>query len=137
MNMVLTVQSTAPKDRHINVNEIFGPTIQGEGIHTGVRVGFLRLAGCNLSCSWCDTPYSWDWSRYDRNEESHKRLISEVAEELKAMKVSRLILTGGEPMMQQWAFKSIQAATGMKSNSKDLMSMTAPFSMTLLMSAPG
>ena len=106
--------STARKDRHINVNEIFGPTIQGEGIHTGYRVGFLRLAGCNLSCSWCDTPYSWDWERYDRNEESHKMLISEVAEQLKAMQVDRLVLTEGEPMMQQWAFKDIQAATGMK-----------------------
>lgn len=109
-----TAQSISRKERHINVNEIFGPTIQGEGIHSGVRVAFLRLAGCNLSCVWCDTPYSWDWSRYDRNEESHKRTITEVAEELKAMHCSRLILTGGEPMMQQWAFADLQAATGMK-----------------------
>jgi len=38
--------------RHLNVNEIFGPTIQGEGPHTGRLVGFLRLAGCNLACTW-------------------------------------------------------------------------------------
>lgn len=112
--MTAIVLSTIHKERNVNVNEIFGPTIQGEGIHTGHRVGFLRLAGCNLSCSWCDTPYSWDWERFDKNEESHKRSIQSVADELKAMNIDRVILTGGEPMMQQWAFKDIQAATGMK-----------------------
>ena len=60
--------------RLLNVNEIFGPTIQGEGPHTGRLVGFLRLAGCNLACSWCDTPYSWDWTKYDKAEES-KRIL--------------------------------------------------------------
>lgn len=87
--------------RHLNVNEIFGPTIQGEGPHTGRLVGFLRLAGCNLACTWCDTPYSWDWSKYDRNEESHKILCSDVAEEIDKMVVDRLIVTGGEPSLQQ------------------------------------
>jgi organic radical activating enzyme len=106
--------SIAPKEIHLNVNEIFGPTIQGEGSHTGERCGFLRLAGCNLSCSWCDTPYSWDWSRYDKAAESHRMSIQEIADQINAMKVKRLIVTGGEPMLQQRAMPELQALTGCK-----------------------
>jgi 7-carboxy-7-deazaguanine synthase len=102
----------APKQPHLNVNEIFGPTIQGEGCHTGYLVGFLRLAGCNLACSWCDTPYSWDWTRYDKNEESHKMAIEEIAEQIRPMNVKRLIVTGGEPMLQQNRFPALHEATG-------------------------
>ena len=40
------------------VSEVFGPTLQGEGPHAGRPCHFIRLGGCNLSCSWCDTPYS-------------------------------------------------------------------------------
>jgi organic radical activating enzyme len=96
----------------VNVNEIFGPTIQGEGCHTGHRVGFLRLAGCNLACVWCDTPYSWDWTRYDKDEESHKMTFEDIGEAIKPMKVHRLIVTGGEPMLQQRNFPAIAAVTG-------------------------
>jgi 7-carboxy-7-deazaguanine synthase len=110
--MAATQLSISPK--YLNVNEIFGPTIQGEAIHTGQHVGFLRLAGCNLSCSWCDTPYSWDWSRYDKAEESRKMTLDEVAEQIKAMKVKRLIVTGGEPMLQQIRFAQLQELTGCK-----------------------
>ena len=39
----------------LRVNEIFGPTIQGEGKSAGREVKFLRLSGCNLACTWCDT----------------------------------------------------------------------------------
>lgn len=104
--------SIQPKARHINVNEIFGPTIQGEGPHTGQRCGFLRLAGCNLSCSWCDTPYSWDWSRFDRDKEVHKMTAQDIADQINAMNVQLLILTGGEPMLQQWAIPEIKYLTG-------------------------
>lgn len=100
------------KPRHINVNEVFGPTIQGEGPHMGQRVGFVRLAGCNLSCSWCDTPYSWDWERYDKAAESHPMTIEQVAELVKPMGVTRLVLTGGEPMLQQRFIPALHALTG-------------------------
>jgi organic radical activating enzyme len=103
---------TEPRQPHINVNEIFGPTIQGEGVHTGHLVGFLRLAGCNLACVWCDTPYSWDWTRYNKDEESHKMSMSDIADAINPMNVRRLIVTGGEPMLQQRMFKSIKEATG-------------------------
>ena len=112
----MTINLTPKTERisHVNVNEIFGPTIQGEGVHTGHRVGFLRLAGCNLACVWCDTPYSWDWSRYDKNEESHKMTIEAIAEQIAPMDAKRLIVTGGEPMLQQRHFKALRDATGCK-----------------------
>lgn len=107
------IQLSMPsKERHINVNEIFGPTIQGEGPHTGQRCGFLRLAGCNLSCSWCDTPYSWDWSRYDRDKEVHRMTAQQIADQILEQQVKLLIITGGEPMLQQASIPAIKELTG-------------------------
>lgn len=42
------------------ISEIFGPTIQGEGIHIGRRTSFIRFAGCDTKCEWCDTKYAWE-----------------------------------------------------------------------------
>ena len=99
---------------YFNVNEIFGPTFQGEGPHTGQHVSFLRLAGFNLSCIWCDTPYSWDWERFDKNEESHKHSVSDVAKALTKLGANRVVITGGEPMLQQRHFPLLYSLTGMK-----------------------
>lgn len=96
--------------RPLNVNEIFGPTIQGEGPHTGLQVAFVRVAGCNLSCVWCDTPYSWDWDRFDRSKESRKMTVEEVLAQIEPMAVERIILTGGEPMLQQTQIPALAAA---------------------------
>lgn len=86
------------------VNEVFGPTLQGEGPWTGRRVQFLRLANCNLSCSWCDTPYSWDWGRYlksnERREVTPDQLAAQLAGEMRRAACSRLVVSGGEPVLQ-------------------------------------
>lgn len=74
-------------------------TVQGEGPFTGQQATFLRLAGCNLSCSWCDTPYSWDWDRFDRAAESHTATPQQVAEVLAGKRL--VVLTGGEPLLQR------------------------------------
>jgi 7-carboxy-7-deazaguanine synthase len=42
--------------------EIFGPTIQGEGMVVGQKTMFVRTAGCDYSCSWCDSSFTWDGS---------------------------------------------------------------------------
>lgn len=84
---------------HLNINEHFGPTIQGEGRHAGRLASFLRLSGCNLSCSWCDTPYTWDWSRYERDAETHRMEMDEAIATM-AGYPGRLVISGGEPLVQ-------------------------------------
>ena len=66
------------------VAEVFGPTFQGEGPSAGRRAMFLRLGRCNLDCAWCDTPYTWDWSRFDPAVELHRRTVDDVMSELDA-----------------------------------------------------
>ncbi|TQR16566.1 7-carboxy-7-deazaguanine synthase QueE [Psychrobacillus soli] len=46
----------------VPVMEIFGPTIQGEGMVVGQKTMFVRTAGCDYSCSWCDSSFTWDGS---------------------------------------------------------------------------
>jgi organic radical activating enzyme len=83
------------------VSECFGPTIQGEGPSSGRRCSFIRLGGCNLSCSWCDTPYTWDAKRYDLREELTRRPVAEIARQVAAHRTSFTVITGGEPLMHQ------------------------------------
>lgn len=83
--------------------EIFA-TVQGEGTSAGVPSVFVRLAECNLRCSWCDTKYTWDWSSYDRAEETVELGIGEIAQRvLEASRdgVRNAVFTGGEPLLQQ------------------------------------
>ena len=76
-------------------------SVQGEGVTAGTPSAFLRLAICNLSCVWCDTKYTWDWDRYDRRTEVMSMAVDEVAERVIAFQVPHLVITGGEPMLQQ------------------------------------
>lgn len=85
----------------MNVSEVFGPTLQGEGPSAGQPAAFLRLGGCNLACSWCDTPYTWDASRFDLRVEITRRDQEGLIAELVGMGVDRLVVTGGEPLLQQ------------------------------------
>jgi len=91
------------KTNILAVNELFGVTFQGEGKNVGMPCAFLRLAGCNLACSWCDTRYAWDWSQYDPKVEMRPMTVEDVYQRLSAMSVSNLVITGGEPMLQQRA----------------------------------
>ena len=45
------------------VLEIFGPTIQGEGMVIGRKTMFVRTGGCDYRCSWCDSAFTWDGSQ--------------------------------------------------------------------------
>jgi organic radical activating enzyme len=83
------------------VAEVFGPTFQGEGPYTGVRTGFVRLGLCNLSCQWCDTPYTWDSTRYDVDRECPPTELEQVHAQLRAMDVDVVCVSGGEPLMHR------------------------------------
>ncbi|GMM93353.1 7-carboxy-7-deazaguanine synthase QueE [Qipengyuania sp. MTN3-11] len=89
--------------------EIFA-SLQGEGPSSGVPVAFLRLSRCNLACVWCDTAYTWHFEgdeRPHRSEPTFARKANqvtldptEVAERIAAFGQSRLVITGGEPLLQ-------------------------------------
>ncbi len=95
------------------VNECFGPTIQGEGRSQGMPCIFLRMAACNLHCIWCDTPYTWNWTKtpfkhpdkYDPKKEIHKVKADDLLDQLKIFgekfNIKFLVVTGGEPLLQQ------------------------------------
>jgi 7-carboxy-7-deazaguanine synthase len=84
----------------IKVNEIFH-SIQGEGPYSGKPSVFLRTSNCNLRCSWCDTKYTWDWENYDYYKEVKEMDISNLEEEITKYDSKHLVVTGGEPMIQQ------------------------------------
>lgn len=83
------------------VSEVFGPTVQGEGPSLGRRCAFVRLGGCNLTCSWCDTPFTWDNSRYNLRDEINYRSADDIYREVRAMGVTRVVISGGEPLLHQ------------------------------------
>lgn len=76
----------------MKISEIFH-SIQGEGILAGVSSVFIRTSGCNLRCTWCDTPYtSWKPEGTDQTVESILRVVGEYP-------ARHMVLTGGEPML--------------------------------------
>lgn len=79
--------------------EIFGPTIQGEGMVIGQKTMFVRTAGCDYSCSWCDSSFTWDGSGKDSI-----RLMDaeEIWQELKLLGgdgFSFVTISGGNPAL--------------------------------------
>lgn len=84
----------------LKINAVFGPTIQGEGPTQGKHVMFLRLAFCNLSCTWCDTKYTWDWQHYDKTKEV-KEVDNDILLKQLESPCKAVVISGGEPLLQQ------------------------------------
>ena len=82
----------------LRVTEFF-VSLQGEGNHAGRRCAFIRLAGCNLSCPWCDTPYSWKPGEFGPDERQ-PMTIGELLERTAEARVELVEVTGGEPLLQ-------------------------------------
>ena len=89
--------------------EIFA-SVQGEGPSAGMPVAFMRLSRCNLACVWCDTAYTWhfegdnrphrDGATFDRKANQVTLDEADVAERILALGQTRLVITGGEPLLQ-------------------------------------
>lgn len=102
--MPLSLATTTPGEP-----EIFA-SLQGEGPSIGRPSTFVRLSRCNLACEWCDTAYTW---RFEGDNRPHRDALAfdrkanqlaldeaEVAARVAALPPGRLVLTGGEPLLQ-------------------------------------
>ncbi|MGD6967106.1 7-carboxy-7-deazaguanine synthase QueE [Rossellomorea vietnamensis] len=85
--------------RKIPVLEIFGPTIQGEGMVIGQKTMFVRTAGCDYSCSWCDSAFTWDGSA---KEDIRLLTAAEIWQELREIggrRFNHVTISGGNPAL--------------------------------------
>ncbi len=113
-----------------NKGEIFY-SIQGEGKSMGVPCVFLRTSLCNLHCVWCDTDYTWNWEgtphhhnkeslpgyrKYKKSEQILEVSIPQIAAEIEAYPCRRVVLTGGEPLLQQDELVRLMKELRRKSN---------------------
>lgn len=104
----------------LQISQVFGPTVQGEGAAAGRHCLFVRTFNCNLECSWCDTAYTWavtdekaaktrSGHRYERDDPAYGRKFmrpQDVVERLRGLwdierRPTIIVVSGGEPMMQQ------------------------------------
>lgn len=84
-----------PQQHILKITEIF-PSIQGEGLRQGEATIFIRLSGCNLRCSFCDTKYAWE----EGQQYSVAQVLDEVRKIRKGFPAQWICLTGGEPLLQ-------------------------------------
>lgn len=68
-------------------------TIQGEGVHTGRPAYFIRTAGCDVGCWWCDVKESWDEERHP------KARVADIAARAAGSGAPMAVITGGEPLL--------------------------------------
>jgi len=84
-----------PQPLTLKINEIF-PSIQGEGLRQGKPTLFIRLSGCNLKCSFCDTKYAWQHGQ----EMTIDSILKKIQKIHAAFPAQWICLTGGEPLLQ-------------------------------------
>ena len=104
--MPLTLATTTPGEP-----EIFA-SLQGEGPSAGRPSTFVRLSNCNLACAWCDTAYTWRFSgpgAYERKSEQVVLSEQDTAARILAFDGNRLVVTGGEPLLQGPALAKLLA----------------------------
>lgn len=111
MNLTLATDDTGGP-------EIFA-SLQGEGPSMGLPVAFVRLSRCNLACTWCDTAYTWrfegdnrahrDGVAFDRKANQVTLTAAQTAERIAALGQKRLVITGGEPLLQAGALAEMLA----------------------------
>lgn len=102
--MTLVLATQAPGEP-----ELFA-SVQGEGPSAGAPVAFVRLSRCNLACVWCDTAYTWHFegderphrsgATWDRRANQMALEVKDVAGRIRALGQKRLVVTGGEPILQ-------------------------------------
>ncbi len=104
--------------------EIFH-SLQGEGVSAGIPSIFIRASLCNLHCQWCDTDYTWNWEgspwnhendvdpayqKYPKSDWIATVSVDEVVQQVTSFPCRHVILTGGEPLLQDPAWTQLCAA---------------------------
>ena len=84
----------------LKVNEIYA-SIQGESSHTGLPCVFIRLTGCNLRCSWCDTAYAF--------HDGKNLTLAQTLEQVETFNLPLVEITGGEPLMQEEVYPLMES----------------------------
>ena len=84
----------------MDITEIFY-SLQGEGTWTGLPNIFIRTSGCNLRCSYCDTPYAY--------EKGTEMTINDILDRIKIYPCTYVCLTGGEPLLQRETIDLLRA----------------------------
>jgi organic radical activating enzyme len=102
-------------------------SIQGEGKNIGQPSIFVRTTLCNLHCRWCDTDYTWNWKgtsfahdkdqepgyeKFDKAAVIKEMSVAEVAAAVQQFPCKNVVLTGGEPMIQQEQLAELMALLG-------------------------
>lgn len=103
--------------------EIFH-TLQGEGVGVGMPAVFVRLSLCNLHCVWCDTEHTWNFegtswvhekdteagaAKHVKRDAIVEMTVEEVAVEVRSFGCRRVVLTGGEPLLQEGALLELMS----------------------------
>ncbi|MBE4906476.1 7-carboxy-7-deazaguanine synthase QueE [Bacillus luteolus] len=83
----------------VPVMEIFGPTIQGEGMVIGQKTMFVRTAGCDYSCSWCDSAFTWDGTGKEMTKQMEAEEIWNELTSLGGEGFSFVTISGGNPAL--------------------------------------
>lgn len=83
----------------IPVMEIFGPTIQGEGMVIGQKTMFVRTGGCDYSCSWCDSKFTWDGTGKSTAMKAEEIIHS--LKEIGGESFSHITISGGNPALHK------------------------------------
>lgn len=91
--------SEIPRDERLRVIEVYR-SVQGESSFVGLPCTFVRLAGCNLRCTWCDSTYTFKGGEHRR--------IDDVVAEVEALGVRLVEVTGGEPLAQRTCIPLLQ-----------------------------
>ena len=90
----------------LRLSEVFD-SLQGEGPSAGKPCRFVRLALCNLRCHYCDTKYTWDFEQHDYDREVREVELQTVVEHIASAPQRHVVLTGGEPLLQQRALAKV------------------------------
>jgi 7-carboxy-7-deazaguanine synthase len=93
-------KSTIPKERRLRITEIYA-SIQGESTHVGKPCVFVRLTGCNLRCTWCDSEFTFTGGTHMD--------IDDVVAKAHEFGVHTVEVTGGEPLAQKNAIPLMEA----------------------------